>query len=255
MNTTIETMLNRRTIRAFTDEPIPEDVLDTLLKVANLSANSNGMSQYSIIEVSDPNLKEQLAEICLQPYVAQTTKLFIFIVDIYRNARILTEAGLSDESLRNLNSFVQGTSDGTLAAQSMVIAAQSMGLGAVFLGSILNDVDAVIDLLGLPELTFPIFGIGLGYPNQSPQKKPKMPLHLLLHENSYQEPIDYHEALEEYDQEMETYYDLREGGKRMDSFTLQVERRLCNVTTQRDRLGNSLEKQGFRLKGIEKSSI
>jgi nitroreductase len=248
MNATIETMLNRRTIRAFTDEPIPQEIVDTLLKVANLSANSNGMSQYSIIEITDSQLKERLADICLQPYVAKAAKLYIFVIDVHRNAKILEEAGLSDENIRNMNSFVQGTSDGTLAAQSMVIAAQSLGLGAVFLGSILNNVDAVVELLDLPDLTFPIFGVGLGYPDQSPQLKPKMPLHMLLHENGYQEPINYHEALEEYDREMETYYDLREGGKRMDSFTLQVERKLISVTPNRSRIGNSIEKMGFRLK-------
>lgn len=248
MNTTIQTMLERRTIRAFTGEPIPQEMVDVLLNVANLSATSNGMSQYSILEITDQRIKDDLAQICQQPYVAQTAKLYIFLVDLYRNASILREADLSEEKLRTMNAFVQGTSDGTLAAQSMTIAAQSLGLGAVFLGSILNNVDAVIELLGLPELTFPIFGVGLGWPDQSPQLKPKMPRHILLHENAYQEPVNYHAALKEYDEEMTEYYDLREGGKRMDSFTLQVERKLTSLSGPREKIGNSIEKQGFKLK-------
>lgn len=70
-------------------------------------------------------------------------------------------------------------------AQNVVTAAESLGLGTVYLGSILNDSERICEILNLPELTFPVIGLGIGYPNQKPQLKPRMDMRLRVFENSY----------------------------------------------------------------------
>ena len=75
----------------------------------------------------------------------------------------------------------------------METAAYSLGLGCVILGSLLNDVPALIDLLNLPEYTYPVLGLAIGKPDQDPALKPRMPRSMQFFENEYpsnERPVD-----------------------------------------------------------------
>jgi nitroreductase len=52
-----------------------------------------------------------------------------------------------------------------LAAQNAVIAAQSIGRGVTYLGSMRNRAQDVADLVGLPKYSFVLFGMAVGYPD------------------------------------------------------------------------------------------
>lgn len=146
-----------------------------------------------------------------------------------------------------MDRFFQGWTDSCLAAQNLTNAVESEGLGAVFLGSILNDTDKIIEILKLPKLTFPVVGVAFGYSNQEPQLKPRMDMNLRLFENEYKEFENYMEEIEDYDEEMQTYYDLRDANRRVDSFSKQVIDKLENVLENRIKILNSAIKQGFDL--------
>jgi len=103
-------------------------------------------------------------------------------------------------------------------------------------------------VLKLPKLTFPVLGVGFGWPNQNPQLKPRLPLDLRVFENEYKILADYKEAVREYDEEMQTYYDLREANRRVDSFTLQVIKKLQNPSEKRAKILQVVRDQGFDLK-------
>jgi hypothetical protein len=128
-----------------------------------------------------------------------------------------------------------------------VNAAEAMGLGAMYLGSILNDAEKIIEILNLPELTMPVVGLGIGYPNQSPQLKPRMEMDLRVFENTYHKFDNYLEEVKDYDQEMQTYYDLRDANKRVDCFSDQVVSRLKNLIPKRSDMLNIMKNQGFDL--------
>ena len=100
----------------------------------------------------------------------------------------------------------------------MVVAAESMGLGTVYLGSILADPRAIVQALELPELTFPVLGLLVGHPDQEPGQKPRMPLSVMTAKNTYPRVESYTETLADYDREVTEYYDLR-SGSRLESFT------------------------------------
>src|SRR5699024_3833877 len=129
---------------------IPNEIYNTLLDVAQRTPTSNGMQQSSIIRVTDTNLKEKISKVCNQEYVARTPILLIFIVDNYRNDQIAIEQGLDSENSGDMDRFFQGVTDGVLQAQNIVNAAESMDLGAVYFGSILNDSWKICELLELP---------------------------------------------------------------------------------------------------------
>lgn len=245
VNKTIENQLNHRTIRKFKDIPVSDKTLDTLFQVANRTASSTCMQSYSIIRVTDPKTKLEISQVCKQDYVKDVPELLIFIVDVYRNAKISEEMGENLEAKRDMDRFFQGFTDGCIAAQNMYTAIESLDMGAVYFGSILNDTSKIIKILKLPNLTFPIVGLGFGYPDQEPALKPRMNISLKVFENKYRQMDNYLESIKDYDEEMQTYYDLRDAHKPLDSFSKQVVGILQNPNEKRSKLLNVIKKQGF----------
>jgi len=248
MNETIKTQLNHRTIREFKNLEISPETFEALMEVARRTASSTGMQACSIIRVTDSELKNQIAGISKQEYVARAPELLIFIVDQFRNNQIAVEKDCRVENARDMDRFFAAFTDACLMAQNVVTAAESLGLGTVYLGSILNDSEKLYELLKLPELTFPVIGLALGYPNQSPQLKPRMDMKLRVFENSYKAFDNYLDEIKEYDEEMRTYYDLREPDRPVDSFSDQVVYRLKHFSPKRQEMLQVVEKQGFDTK-------
>ena len=218
-NETIASQLAHRTIRAYKDQPLTEDEVTTLMEVARHTATASYLQGYTVLHITDPQVREKIYAASGQPYVGGTKgDMFIFVVDLYRNSRIRAEQGVSSEALSSMNLFLTGAEDALLAAQNVVVAAESMGLGTVYLGSILADPRLVVDALELPELTFPIVGLLVGHPDQEPEQKPRLPLSVLTAENTYPRVESYTRALADYDREVTQYYDLR-SGSRLESFT------------------------------------
>ena len=195
-NATIETLLNRRSIRKFKDEPIDDDATATLETVAQHAASSQFLNDWSAIRVSDPAIKARLAEIGNQPYIATAPLLYVFVIDEHRNAHIAQRKGIdptSDEfHLKYSYRFTQAQDDAVLALHAMETAAYSLGLGGVILGSLLNDIPALIDLLNLPEYTYPADDDGML------------------------------EQLPDFDNKVHQYYDLRQTDRPVDAFSDQI---------------------------------
>ena len=252
MNNIIETQLRHRTIREFKEDKISDELIEIFLKVVQRTATSTGMQTYSIIRITDNNIKKEISKVCEQDYVATAPELWIFIVDSYRNNKIAEEkTGKKFKESHDMNRFFQGWTDSVLAAQNLTNAFEAKGIGGVYLGSILNNTEKICDILELPELTFPVLGVGFGYANHNPQLKPRMNMKLRVFENKYKYFDSYLEEIKEYDKEMEVYYDTRDLNKKSDSFSKQVILRLENSLDSRAKILNSISRQGFDLK-IEK---
>jgi len=247
MNETIKVQLAHRTIREFTDRQIPKEVFELLMEVARRTATSTGMQACSIIRVTDTKIKKEIAGICKQDYVARAPELLIFIADQFRNKQIAKEKDCHEETAKDMDRFFAAFTDACLMAQNVVTAAESIGLGTVYLGSILNDSEKICELLKLPDLTFPVIGLGLGYPNQNPQLKPRMDMRLRVFENTYKAFESYLGEIREYDKEIRAYYDLRDPSKPVDSFSDQVVARLKQRNPKRQEILNVVRKQGFEL--------
>lgn len=244
----IKKQLEHRTIREFKEEKLPKEVLEQLLEVARRTATSTGMQASSIIRITDSSIKEKIAEVCNQKYVARAPELLIFIVDQYRNFQIAKEKGINPTSARGMDGFFSAFTDACLMAQNIVNAAESIDLGAVYLGSVLNDAEKICEILNLPELTFPVVGLGIGYPNQEPQIKPKMSMNLRVFENEYTHFDNYLDKIKDYDEEMTAYYDLRDANRRVDCFSDQVVARANSIMPKRQDMLKVVEDKGFKLR-------
>ncbi|KFI96824.1 Nitroreductase [Bifidobacterium stellenboschense] len=256
-NSTIETLLNRRSIRAFKDEAIDDDTRITLETVAQRAASSQYLNDWSAIRISDPAIKAKFAEFGHQPYIAQAPLLYLFIIDEHRNALIAERKGVDTHSdawtLTSSYRFTQAQNDAVLALHAMETAANSLGLGCVILGSVLNDIPGLIEVCKLPEYTYPVLAIAIGKPDQEPALKPRMPRTMQFFENTY--PADDSAAgsdaavlsgIDDFDATVHKYYDLRNTDRPVDAFSDQI----AKVGTQ-DVSGKSLlpkaAAQGFRL--------
>lgn len=249
MNPMIERQMDHRSIRFFLDKPVPDTLNQTIYEVINRTSTSVGIQAYSVIRLTDPAKKDKLADLANQAYIKDMPEILIFLVDCYRNDQIAAVLGYQNEQTKNMDRFIQGLTDAVLCAQNAMNAIEAMDLGAVFMGSILNDPQALVDLLELPPLTMPILGLGYGYPNDQPELKPRMDMRFKLGENTYPHHEDYLTALKDYDQEMTHYYDTRHKNKRSDTFTNQVKAQLSKDKLKRDDYLKVMKAQGFIIEG------
>ncbi|OPX54166.1 nitroreductase [Oceanospirillum multiglobuliferum] len=240
MNPTIETILNHRSIRKFTDQVISSEHLSLIIDCARAASSSSHLQCVSIIRVTRAENRELLAEYAgNQSYVSSAAEFLVFCADFNRHQQIKPDAKLG---------FVEqtliGAVDSGLMAQNALLAAESMGLGGVYIGGLRNNPEKVCALLNLPEHVFPMFGLCLGYPDQVPEKKPRLPVDLVLHQERYR-ALDA-QKLSEYDEQMREYYRERSQGKSEQSWSEQISQALGKEA--RPFMLVSLNKQGFALK-------
>ena len=245
MNETIQLQLNHRSIRAFKEQELTKEEVELLVDVARHTATSKFMQAYSIISIPDPPLKATFAAISKQPYVEKNGHLFLFVVDYHRNVQLTKAQDRPAKLQGTADYFIAGLTDATIAAQNMVVAAESLGMGTVFLGSLHNDAQQIIDLLELPEYTFPAVGLAVGWPNQEPQLKPRLPKEIMYMENHYQVLENPLKNIESYDEEITGYYDTRDLNNRVDRFSKQVADKMETLPLKRLALLEVIQQQGF----------
>jgi FMN reductase (NADPH) len=223
MNTIIETILNHRSIRSFEDKPLTREQIEIIVKSAQAASTSSYIQAYSIIGVTDREKKKKLAELAgNQSYVEENGHFFVFCADLYRHQMVGEMEGKDVvPSIESTEKFMVALIDASLAAQNASLAAESLGLGICYIGGIRNHLEEVGKLLHIPERVIPLFGLAVGFPKKVTDKKPRLPLAHVYHEEVYNsEP--YKEQLKEYNQVISSYYEERTGGKRTDTWTEQM---------------------------------
>lgn len=166
-------------------------------------------------------------------------------MDYHRNVQLTKAQDRPAKLQGTADYFIAGLTDATIAAQNMVVAAESLGMGTVFLGSLHNDAERIIDLLGLPEYTFPAVGLAVGWSNQEPQLKPRLPKEIMHMENHYQVLENPLKDIEAYDEEITGYYDTRDSNHRVDRFSKQVADKMETLPPKRLALLEVIQQQGF----------
>ncbi|MFV0576961.1 MAG: oxygen-insensitive NADPH nitroreductase [Vibrio sp.] len=220
MNQVIETMLNHRSIRAFTDEAITSEQLDAILSAGISASSSSFLQTTSIIRVTDPAKRAALVEYSGgQKYVETAAEFLVFCIDYQRHFQISPNVKPEFTELTLI-----GAVDAGIMAQNTLLAAESLGLGGVYIGGLRNNPKEVDELLGLPKYTAVLFGMCLGHPAQDPQVKPRLPQTIMVHENTYQ-PLSQ-EALKQYDDETAHYYQTRGSNQKDGSWSDHIEARL-----------------------------
>ena len=220
-NETIKTILSHRSIRKFANKSIEPDVLTQLIECGQAAASSSFVQSCSVIRVINPEHRRQIAEAAGgQQWVKDAAEFLVYCADLSR-----VDLACRQHDLGKLEGytehFIVSTVDTALLAQNVLLAAESLGLGGVFIGGIRNDPQLVSDLLELPDQTYPVFGMCLGWPDIDPDLKPRFPVKTILHQGKYDVKATQN-AIEEYDLQMHDYYKSRSGSTRVSDWSTQT---------------------------------
>jgi len=197
----IQQILNHRSIRKYKPDPVPEVLLQEILQAGIRTSSSGNMQTYSIIVTRDQQLRERLLEPHMgQKMVVDAPVFLTFCADFNRMRQWLKHKHAAD-NFDNFFSFLIGAIDAILVSQTVALAAESRGLGLCYLGSTLASADAIGNILGLPKNVVPVTGFSLGYPDEQPDLRDRLPLSSLVHWETYK---DY------TDQEIHNIYEERE---------------------------------------------
>lgn len=249
MNPIIDLLLSHRSVRKFKNEPVKQSVLTDLVKIAQCAPTSHHVQAYAIIQVSDQAKKEKISDLAgNQPWVKQAPVFLVFCADLTRLESACEIHGVTPETGR-AEQMIVATVDTALMAQNLMVSAESMGLGGVFIGGIRNDPARLCGILNIPDHAYPVFGMCLGVPDHTPDIKPRLPVELVLRKDTFQgglEKKDKAALLKEYDIQMNRYYLSRDSNLKDQTWTGQVAGFWNHIT--RPHMKSFLEKRGFFLK-------
>ncbi|MGX6962853.1 NADPH-dependent oxidoreductase [Vagococcus xieshaowenii] len=244
MNKVIKKMKEHVSVREFETTPLSSEEKQALLEASQSGSSSNFVQAFSIIEITDSRQREALANITNSAeYVKNTGTFYMFVADLYRQAKILETYQQPLDAIKNMESLLVAVVDTTIAAEDMTVAAESMDLGICYIGGLRNDIKQVANLLDLPPFTVPLFGLSVGIPKTKNQVKPRLPIENQMSENTYdREKLT---DLTDYEDITRQYYGSRTSNAQETSWSFKNAEFFGEV--RRKEVAIFLKEQGFTL--------
>jgi len=170
-NPVIQTMLEHKSIRKYTDEIPSDEVIETIVRAGQQAPFA---SQYYSVLLSrnkeqNPWKAPLLFTICIDSHKFE-------LIMARRNWKLITN---------DLTLMLFGIQDAALMAENMVIAGRSLGLGSCFLGGAPYRAEKIADEYDLPKRVFPLVQLVMGYPAEDPPTRPRYPLEFTLFQDKY----------------------------------------------------------------------
>lgn len=187
-NDAIARLLDHRSVRSYRSDPLPEHLVETLVAASQSAASSSNLQLWSVVAVTDPAKRQELAELAGgQTHIAEAPIILLWIADLARAHAVAQEAGEPAEGFQYLESFTVAALDAALAAQNASVAAESLGLGTVYIGASRNKPEQVARLVELPPHAAVVFGLVVGWPDETrpADVKPRLPQSVVLHRKTY----------------------------------------------------------------------
>jgi nitroreductase len=200
MNPTVDLLCAHRSVRAFTADPVPTEHLHAAIRAGQMASTSSGVQACSVIEITDPGPRAEIAELAGNQRYVQTAPLFLLFCGDSRRHRLAARAGGGVYDTR-LEAFLVAAIDTALFAQNTAVAFESMGYGICFIGGVRNDLPRLDRLLGLPEGVYPFFGMCVGTPDPArpTATRPRLPIEAVLMRDRYADDETVLGAMHEYD--------------------------------------------------------
>jgi nitroreductase len=182
-------MMKRRSVRIFKDQEVPDSIIEQLLDVANQAPSGGNIQPLSIILVRSLEGKEKLAELAGgQPWVKNAPLSMIFCLDFYRIKKWAEICQTDFRGEEAVNHFLIAYADLMVAAQNVVILAEGLGLGSVYIGSIQHEIDETRNFFEIPEYILPLMVLSIGFPKSIPRTIPKLKKEVIVHHERYRKP-------------------------------------------------------------------
>ena len=182
-----ELLMRRRSVRNFGDKAVSEEVIGKLVNAANNAPTGGNMQPLSIILVREAEGRAKLGEMVgSQPWVKNAPLSMIFCLDFWRLKKWAELSGVTFRGNEALSHFLIAYADVMCAAQTVVILAEDLGLGSVYVGTVQYVADDVRAYFELPPYVFPAMVLSLGYPRTVPRDVPKLALGVVAHRERYE---------------------------------------------------------------------
>ena len=183
----MESIRNRRTIRKYKSQDIPEELLNSLLEEASRASTMGNMQLYSAVITRSEEMKSKLAPMHFnQPMVTGAPVVVTFCADFNRFS-LWCKQRKAEPGYDNFLSFINALSDALLFTQNFCTLAEDAGLGICYLGTTIYNPAPIIELLKLPKLVIPVATITVGYPDELPVQPDRLPLRGIIHNEVYKQ--------------------------------------------------------------------
>jgi FMN reductase [NAD(P)H] len=189
-NRTIELLFERASCRSYADDPIPPETLNLVLEAGAHAATGGNLQPTSIILTEDPETKGWLAEQCGQSFIATAPVLLTFCIDFWRLKRWAELEVAPFSATSAFRHFWISFQDTIICAQNICTAADALGLGSCYIGTIIDVVPALCERLDLPEGVFPVVLLTLGVPQRALKQRRKLEIQTIVHKERYHQPTD-----------------------------------------------------------------
>lgn len=214
MKSVIETLMERRSIRRYERQPLTPEQIELIHDAIHNTPTSYNGQQFSVIEISDQELKEELYNLTNQKQIKTCNRFYVFCIDYYKIRLIAEAKGVEMPRIEDTtDGLFLGIIDASLAMMNAITAAEACGLGTCPIGYTRTaNPEAISKLLKLPKGVFIVCGLAVGVPRELPDMKPKQPVKSQIFQNTY--PTDNAELLEtlkEYDNTVSHYNRTRSG--------------------------------------------
>lgn len=187
---TIRLLHERASLRDFTDQPVTEEVMRQLLTAGTHSATGGNLQPYSIIVVRDEERRRKMSEWCEQSFMAKAPVHLLFCLDLRRLERWAELEGAPFTARASLRHFWIGFQDTIICAQSICTAADAIGMGSVYIGTVIDLVGPTREMFSLPRGVMPVVLLCLGYPRVTPKPRKKLEQSVVAHEEVYRDLSD-----------------------------------------------------------------
>ena len=251
----VERMWAHRSRRAFTEEDVPDEVLESCVAAAQRASTSSFLQPYSVVAVRDPERKKEVYALCSKQEMILGAPLFLGLCVDFHRAAMACEGLGKELAPIDMETLLIGCIDTSLFAQNLMLAAEAKGYGGCFVGAARNYPKKLAALLGLPPRCFVLYGLVLGRPCDDPMPMPRLPLEAVLHRDTY-DSQGVPAQLDRFDAQMRAFarrlnLELEaKGMKKVNedrgfrerlAFRLSTEKR----PSSRDELATCLEQMGF----------
>ena len=189
-NETVKLLFERSSCRDFSDKKIPSDVLQLVLEAGIHAPTAGNLQPYSIIKIEDSGMKQKLAEMCEQSSLAKAPVFLLFCIDLHRNERWATLETAPFTATSSFRHFWVSFQDTIICAQNICTAADSVGLGSVYIGTVIDMPRKLQAMFELPKGVFPVVLLCMGYPPTRPKPRNKLGVGIVVHSERYREMED-----------------------------------------------------------------
>ncbi len=189
-NQTLKLLIERASCRSFSDKKITPDILQHILEAGIHAATGGNLQPYSIIKIEDAGTKQKLADWCGQDFIAKAPVDLLFCIDWHRLEKWAKLDVAPFSATSSFSHFWISFQDTVICAQNICTAADSLGLGSVYIGTILLFLREIRDIFQLPKGVFPVVLLCLGYPKGQRLPRKKLGVSVVIHDEKYHEISD-----------------------------------------------------------------